>query len=153
MLFKQTLEVQEARSSDDGRRPKPPVPRDCVRSSFEAAANARGAFSLGSALSWTYFRHIGGELLITSPWPCSAMTRSSKGWKPSCSRRPSRAKRVQHVCAKKRVVRAQASEARPWQGEGDVEHRSFSTITILLKAFQVSSECSSLDLACVPFRS
>ena len=92
MLFKQTLEVQEARSSDDGRRPKPPVPRDCVRSSFEAAANARGAFSLGSALSWTYFRHIGGELLITSPWPCSAMTRSSKGWKPSCRRRPSRAR-------------------------------------------------------------
>ena len=47
--------------------------------------------------------------------------------------------------------RVRTPNARPWQDDWVVEPRSFSTITILLKAFQVRSECSSLDLAYVPY--
>ena len=57
---------------------------------------------------------------------------------------------VKSLIAMPNMTTLLASEARPWQDDGDVEPRSFSAITIFLKAFQVSSECSSLDLACVP---
>ena len=81
-------------------------------------------FQFRVRLSWTYFRQPPANRLVSFAPTCwHARLRKEEG-------------------SQSLGVRSQASS-----GDGDVGPRAFSTITILLKAFQVSSECSSLDLA------
>ena len=54
--------------------------------------------------------------------------------------------RVKSLIAMPNMTTLEASEARPRQDDGDVEPRSFSTITISLKAFQVSSLSAAAEI-------